>query len=85
MTDHTAWAVVQHCEPYHPEGDKSRTSTEFVYWIFTTREEAARRKARLLLSHHLDRRIEVRKVNEESWSIRFGAKTKPAPKEEEKA
>ena len=74
-TEHTAWAVVQHTEPYHPEGDPTRTATEFVHWIFATREAAARRKADLLI-RTANFRVEVRQVPEESWDSKYGAKRK---------
>lgn len=77
--EHTAWALVQHIKPYHPEGDKTRSLTEFVLWIHTTQQEAARHKADFLLRHGLDNRLEVRKVGEESWSTRYGHTPKEKP------
>lgn len=64
------YAVIHHTKPYHPEGDPNRTTDEFVYWIFETKEEACRKKADLLLFHGLDRRLSVRKVEEESWDTK---------------
>lgn len=61
------WAVIGHTKPYHPEGDPTRTTDEFVFWVYGTQQEASRKKAGLLLFHRLDRRISVREVEEEPW------------------
>ena len=73
--EHTAWAVVQHTEPYHPEGDKTRTTTEYVHWIYADRAEAAKHKAVYILRSKKFN-VEVRKVNEKSWDTEYGAKKK---------
>lgn len=64
------WAVVHHTNRYNPAGDPNRTTEEFIYWIFGTQREACESKAGLLLFHHLDRRLSVRQVEEDSWDIK---------------
>lgn len=75
------YAVIQTVPEYHPAGDPTRTSTEFIHWIFGTAEDANTHKDDLLISKS-DAVIVVREVEEEQWTAGGLAKEKPTKKEE---
>lgn len=55
------WAVIETLPEYHPEGDPERTSTEFVWWIFSDKKKAMARKKELA-----DKQVRVEEV-EGAW------------------
>jgi hypothetical protein len=80
------YAVIQTVPEYHPAGDPTRTSTEFIHWIFGTAEDANTHKDDLLLANAAkkgaDVTLTVREVEEEPWTAGGLAKEKPVKKEE---
>lgn len=73
----SAYAVIQIVDPYRPEGREDRPeTTEFVHWIYETRQEACANRAKFLLHYRFDRPFLVREVEVEPWS------KAPAPKKE---